>query len=109
MDSVIRHLVPQSQLQPPRPPLRSDKCRHIRPFIQERKPCQIVRLGARSDTRFWRIATGPHNDYLRVYAELDFPEVTVKKAMSIRKSKQLSAVLGPPENVSLDEHDCSPQ
>lgn len=112
-DSFIGHLVPRSQLQLPRPPLinvgtyvRSYSIDHlVEEWIsiskQEHKPCQIVSLGAGSDTRFWRIATGPYSDYLRVYAELDFPEVTVKKAMSIRKSKQLSTVLGAPENVSL--------
>ncbi|KAI6007607.1 S-adenosyl-L-methionine-dependent methyltransferase [Pisolithus orientalis] len=112
-DSFIGHLVPRSQLQPPRSPLinvgtyvRSYSIDHlVEEWIniskQEHKPCQIVSLGAGSDTRFWRIATGPYKDHLRVYAELDFPEVTVKKAMSIRKSSQLGAVLGSPETVSL--------
>lgn len=112
-DAFIGHLVPRSQLQPPRPPLinvgtyiRSHSIDHlVEEWIsiskQQHEQCQIVSLGAGSDTRFWRMATGPYKDYLRVYAELDFPEVTVKKAMSIRKSKLLSAVLGPPETVSL--------
>ena len=35
------------------------------------------------------------------YIEIDFAENTTKKAMTIRKSKELSAVLGKPEDVSL--------
>ena len=35
------------------------------------------------------------------YVEIDFPEITTRKAMSIRKSKELSAALGDPSLVSL--------
>ena len=38
---------------------------------------------------------------LAKYIEIDFAENTTKKAMAIRKSKELSAVLGKPEDVSL--------
>ncbi|PVF96733.1 leucine carboxyl methyltransferase [Serendipita vermifera] len=55
---------------------------------------QIVSLGAGSDTRFWRLSTGHLKEYISSYVELDFPEITTKKAMAIRKAKQLSAVLG---------------
>ncbi|KAG8795605.1 carboxy methyl transferase for protein phosphatase 2A, partial [Serendipita sp. 399] len=55
---------------------------------------QIVSLGAGSDTRFWRLSTGPLRDYISSYVELDFPENTTKKAMAIRKSPQLSSILG---------------
>jgi len=40
-------------------------------------------------------------DTVARYIEVDFPEITTKKAMSIRKSKELSAPLGPSENVKL--------
>jgi len=63
--------------------------------------CQIVSLGSGSDTRFWRIAAGSLGDYLQTYVEIDFPEITTKKAMAIRKSKELSAGLGDPTQVSL--------
>ncbi|KAI0776248.1 leucine carboxyl methyltransferase [Trametes elegans] len=68
---------------------------------QEGVRCQIVSMGAGSDTRFWRIATGPKKDVLARYVEIDFPQITAKKAMAIRKSKELSATLGRPEEVSL--------
>lgn len=38
-----------------------------------------------------------------MYLELDFPEVTTKKAMFIRKRRELSAVLGPPETITVGE------
>lgn len=112
-DPFVAHLVPRAQLQSPRPPLinigtyvRSHSIDHLTGewmeiFKQEHRQCQIVSLGSGSDTRFWRIATGPYKDQLRVYIELDFPEVTTKKAMSIRKSRELSAVLGPPETIAV--------
>ncbi|KAF8584278.1 S-adenosyl-L-methionine-dependent methyltransferase [Ramaria rubella] len=61
---------------------------------------QIVSLGAGSDTRFWRIATGPlsQNEKLRAllacYLELDFPEITTSKIHAIQQKKELSSVLG---------------
>lgn len=45
--------------------------------------------------------TGPKKDAIRSYVEVDFVENTTKKAMAIRKSKELSAVLGPPEDIVL--------
>lgn len=45
--------------------------------------------------------TGPKKDVLAKYIEIDLAENTTKKAMAIRKSKELSAVLGKPEDVSL--------
>ena len=44
--------------------------------------------------------TGPRKDDLAVYVELDLAENTAKKAMSIRKSRELSEQL---ENVVLGE------
>jgi len=113
-DPFIRHFVPRPQLQPARPPLinigtyvRSEGIdKLVEQWLslaeQEGTPCQIVSLGAGSDTRFWRIATGPRKIWLKAYFELDFGEVTMKKAMAIRKSRELSAVLGKPEDVTLD-------
>lgn len=68
-DPYIRHLVPRAHFQPPRPPLinvgthaRStaidglvDDFMRIAAHSNS-GGCQIVSLGAGSDTRFWRIA-----------------------------------------------------
>jgi hypothetical protein len=48
--------------------------------------------------------TGVHKDKLANYVEIDFPEVTTKKVMSIRKSKELSAVLGTTADIHVCEH-----
>jgi [phosphatase 2A protein]-leucine-carboxy methyltransferase len=68
VDPYVKHFVPRAHLQPPRPPLinigtfvRSaaiDDLVHQWLLLskQEGKRCQIVSLGAGSDTRFWRIA-----------------------------------------------------
>ncbi|KAJ7471948.1 S-adenosyl-L-methionine-dependent methyltransferase [Mycena latifolia] len=112
-DPYIKHLVPRAHLQPPRPPLinigtyvRATAIddlvfQWLQTSAGQGTRCQIVSLGAGSDTRFWRIATGPHKDALASYVELDFPEITSKKAMAIRKSKDLSAVLGNPADVTI--------
>jgi [phosphatase 2A protein]-leucine-carboxy methyltransferase len=57
-------------------------------------------VGARAEAR-WCRKTGPHSAALACYVELDFPENTSKKAMAIRKSRELSAVLGAPETISV--------
>ncbi|KAF7328881.1 Leucine carboxyl methyltransferase 1 [Mycena venus] len=110
-DPYIRHLVPRPHLQPPRPPLinigtfvRATAIddlvfQWLKNSTKHGTRCQIVSLGAGSDTRFWRIATGAHKDALAAYIEMDFQENTTKKAMAIRKSKELSAVLGDPADV----------
>ncbi|KAI0724714.1 leucine carboxyl methyltransferase [Fomitopsis betulina] len=112
-DPWIRHFVPRAHLQPARPPLINigtyvraegiDKLvdRWCALAVHEGTQCQIVSLGAGSDTRFWRIATGPRKDILRAYFEVDFAENTTKKAMAIRKSSDLSSVLGKPEEVTI--------
>ncbi|KAJ7280199.1 S-adenosyl-L-methionine-dependent methyltransferase [Mycena rebaudengoi] len=112
-DPYIKHFVPRSHIQQPRPPLIN-----IGTFVRataiddlvfqwlhtaadQGTRCQIVSMGCGSDTRFWRIATGTHKDALASYIELDFPEITSKKTMAIRKSKELSAVLGSPDTVTV--------
>ncbi|KAJ7594892.1 S-adenosyl-L-methionine-dependent methyltransferase [Mycena floridula] len=105
-DPFIKHFVPRAHLQPARPPLIN-----VGTFVRtvaldnlvnqwlelstnEGSSCQIVSLGAGSDTRFWRLATGLHQKSLARYIELDFAEITSKKAMAICKSKELSVALG---------------
>lgn len=44
---------------------------------------------------------GSHKETLSKYVEIDFAENTTKKAMAIRKSKDLSTLLGNPEDVKL--------
>ncbi|KAI0628948.1 leucine carboxyl methyltransferase [Trametes polyzona] len=112
-DPFITPLVPRAHHQQPRPPLinigtyvRSEALDDLvngwlQLSAEEGAKCQIVSMGAGSDTRYWRIATGPKKDTLAKYIEIDFPEITTKKAMAIKKSKELSALLGPPENVAV--------
>ncbi|KIM40334.1 hypothetical protein M413DRAFT_73872 [Hebeloma cylindrosporum] len=115
-DPFIKYLVPRAHLQPPRPPLinigtyvRSsaidvlvDQWLELSAVSGQR--CQIVSLGSGSDTRFWRIAArraGPLKQHMQTYVEIDFPEITTKKAMAIRKRKDLMAGLGDPNGVLL--------
>ncbi|KAH6913985.1 leucine carboxyl methyltransferase [Coprinopsis sp. MPI-PUGE-AT-0042] len=108
-DPYVRYLVPRAHLQPPRPPLINigtymrttgiDKLVNewMHKANQLGQKCQIVSLGAGSDTR----KTGSRSGDLAAYIEVDFPEIVTKKAMSIRKSKELSAVLGEPGQVKV--------
>ncbi|KAG6839561.1 hypothetical protein C0991_001512 [Blastosporella zonata] len=105
-DPFIRALVPRAHLQQARSPLINVgtylRGKAIDALVEgwlegarrEGRGAQIVSLGAGSDTRFWRVATGEYKDVLERYVEVDFAEVTGKKAMAIRKSRELSAVLG---------------
>jgi hypothetical protein len=45
-----------------------------------------------------------HKEKLANYVEIDFPEVTSKKVMCIRKSKELSAVLGDAADIHVCKH-----
>ncbi|KAG6850865.1 hypothetical protein H0H93_007483 [Arthromyces matolae] len=105
-DPYIKHFVARAHLQPPRPPLINIGT-YVRGLAIDRlvdrwfeiaenkdSKVQIVSLGAGSDTRFWRVETGKYRDRLARYVEIDFAEVTSKKAMAIRKSRELSLVLG---------------
>ncbi|TFK80019.1 leucine carboxyl methyltransferase [Polyporus arcularius HHB13444] len=112
-DPYIAPFVSRPHVQQPRPPLinigtyvRSEALDElVNGWLAlcetEGTKCQIVSMGAGSDTRFWRIATGDRKDLLAKYIELDFAEITTKKAMAIRKNRDLSAALGKPEDVSL--------
>ncbi|KAL9712059.1 carboxy methyl transferase for protein phosphatase 2A [Leucoagaricus gongylophorus] len=103
-DPFVKYFVPRAQFQQPRPPLINIgtyvRTKGIDDLVEEwlsrteetGKQCQIVSLGAGSDTRFWRIATGRHKDMIRNYVEVDFMEVTTKKAMCIKKSRELLQV-----------------
>ncbi|KAJ3760683.1 S-adenosyl-L-methionine-dependent methyltransferase [Lentinula raphanica] len=112
-DPYIKYFVPRATFQPVRPPLIN-----IGTFVRtvaiddlvnqwldlssaEGTKCQIVSLGAGSDTRFWQLATGLRKDCLSKYIEVDFPENTMKKAMAIKKNKDLSTVLGAPADIKL--------
>ncbi|KAG6843417.1 hypothetical protein H0H87_004826 [Tephrocybe sp. NHM501043] len=105
-DPWVRHLVPRAHLAKGRPPLINVgtyvRGRAVDGLVggwlervgREGGTTQIVSCGAGSDSRFWRVATGPYKDVLARYVEIDFAEVTGKKAMAIRKSRELSGVLG---------------
>lgn len=129
-DTFIKHLIPRAHLQPPRPPLINIgtyvRTAAIDALVEQwldlsektSQTCQIVSLGAGSDTRFWRIAVcryrkhipsylprfreaGKQSSHLRTYVEVDFPEITTKKAMAIKKNKELLSTLGDASQISL--------
>ncbi|KAI0311489.1 leucine carboxyl methyltransferase [Amylostereum chailletii] len=114
-DPYIAALVPRAHLQPPRPPLINIGTYLRGHGIDELvdgwidiaaksgKQVQIVSLGAGSDTRFWRLATGKKAGSIAKYIELDFQENTMKKAMAVRKSKILNPVLGEAGNVKISD------
>jgi len=76
-DQFVKPMVPRAALQPPRPPLinvgtfvRSTAIDNLVNGWLElaenvEQSCQIVSLGAGSDTRFWRIAVCLHLDYVK--------------------------------------------
>ncbi|CEP10343.1 hypothetical protein [Parasitella parasitica] len=69
---------------------------------------QIVALGAGFDTRYFNIKAGILNyngnelsQNLAKYFEVDFSEITMKKAMMIKKRKELYSLLGVEEQGKL--------
>lgn len=60
----------------------------------------VLALAATHDSGVSR-QTGAHKDKLANYVEIDFPEVTSKKAMAIMRSKELSVVLGNPSDIHV--------
>ncbi|OCF36375.1 leucine carboxyl methyltransferase 1 [Kwoniella heveanensis BCC8398] len=55
--------------------------------------CQIVSLGAGSDTRFWRLMSRPQPPNIMKYVEIDFPHLTSPKAQRIARSKKLQTAV----------------
>ncbi|WVF71911.1 hypothetical protein IAT40_006721 [Kwoniella sp. CBS 6097] len=55
--------------------------------------CQVVSLGAGSDTRFWRLMSRPHPPNITKYVEIDFPHLTSPKAQRIARSKKLQTAV----------------
>ncbi|KAI5119165.1 hypothetical protein M0805_008648 [Coniferiporia weirii] len=115
VDPFVRHFVPRAHLQPPRPPLINIGT-YVRSYSIDRlveawidlctthgKKCQIVSPGAGSDTRFWRLANGERKGSIAKYVEIDFPEITTKKAMAIKKNLDLNGVLGEREEVVVGD------
>lgn len=76
--------------------------RLVNAFLAGEGQRQIVSLGAGTDTRFFRIASNATQAArLAKYIEVDFPEATTKKAMTIRKQSKLAELLQEP--VALGE------
>ncbi|KAI7890654.1 S-adenosyl-L-methionine-dependent methyltransferase [Mucor mucedo] len=70
---------------------------------------QIVALGAGFDTRYFNIKAGnldkeneKLSSHLSKYFEVDFPEITMKKAMLIKKRKELSCLLDDLDQVKIE-------
>ncbi|KAL4248304.1 Leucine carboxyl methyltransferase 1 [Abortiporus biennis] len=92
-DPFIRPLLSRgAQYQPPRPPLINLKERNVKSLVLELEA--ILGFGESPQT-------GPQKDVLASYIELDFAENTTKKAMAIRKSRELSIPLGKPEDIKI--------
>ncbi|KAJ3043045.1 Leucine carboxyl methyltransferase 1 [Rhizophlyctis rosea] len=53
---------------------------------------QIVSLGAGSDTRYFLLKA--RNTQPKRYFEIDFPEITSRKAQAIKRSKELTGLIG---------------
>lgn len=73
----------------------------IRQFLSIGPKKQIVSLGAGYDTRYFTLKTGMLDknqvnlsENLSCYFEIDFGEITTKKAMTIKRQPELSKILG---------------
>lgn len=61
---------------------------------------QVVILGAGLDTMGFRLRKAQQLGHCE-YFELDFPDVTLQKVMTIKKRKPLAALLGLPDDQSV--------
>ncbi|CAG8448421.1 2237_t:CDS:2 [Acaulospora morrowiae] len=61
---------------------------------------QIVSLGAGSDTRYFHLKSLSRK--FHKYFEIDFPEITAKKVLTIRKHKELSDLIGDDAKLGKD-------
>ncbi|KAI8985787.1 S-adenosyl-L-methionine-dependent methyltransferase [Pilobolus umbonatus] len=70
---------------------------------------QIVSLGAGFDTRYFLIKAGLLGkeekliSRLKCYFEVDFPEITMKKAMCIKRKTELHQLLGDSDQVKIEK------
>ncbi|KAI9253404.1 S-adenosyl-L-methionine-dependent methyltransferase [Phascolomyces articulosus] len=66
------------------------------------KKKQIIALGAGFDTRYFLMKSGQWGDcsQLSKYFEVDFPEIVVKKAMTIKRRAQLNDLI---QNVRIEK------
>jgi O-methyltransferase involved in polyketide biosynthesis len=66
--------------------------RIITNFIKwNKKECQVVSLGAGSDSRFFNLHQA--NQEPKLYVEIDYPQVTSKKAMAVCKNATTKSML----------------
>ncbi|PPQ68029.1 hypothetical protein CVT25_014490 [Psilocybe cyanescens] len=79
-DPYVKFLVPRSHLISPRPPLIN-----IGTYVRSAGIDALV------------------DQWLELSAKADFPEITTKKAMAIRKSKELTGGLGDPAAITLGQ------
>ncbi|KAI8900359.1 S-adenosyl-L-methionine-dependent methyltransferase [Globomyces pollinis-pini] len=90
---------------PKRPPIinRGTYCRTVgidkivHRFIQHYEKCQIVSLGAGSDSRYFLLKSKGLQPHL--YVEVDFKDVTMKKALTVYKNKKTNSML---ENIVVE-------
>jgi hypothetical protein len=67
-----------------------DRC--INKFIQwNHKECQVVSLGAGSDSRYFNLKVADKQP--KLYVEIDYPQITSKKAMAICKNAKTKSML----------------
>jgi len=64
--------------------------------------CQVVSVGAGSDTMFWWL--GEQGNAPKTYVELDFPQITMKKFRLISKHAAMRDVLSNTSNVRGNLH-----
>jgi O-methyltransferase involved in polyketide biosynthesis len=63
----------------------------IAEFVKENKDGNIISLGAGSDSRYFILKSESVNPGL--YVEIDYCQITAKKAMTICKNKQMKPLL----------------